>query len=431
MNAEPEHIKYNLLRTTYLFVSSDFIKEHICNDKLTYDIVIKGFELKLIIKLFAPYAKKMHEMECKKKLEGLNEEDKIKLMDKYAELFIFEEDKLVIKLKDTKTNTTMINNKLLESEFSQEEIEMILNSNNNLDEEKINIIIPMTDGLGFSDGFKVRITAPQLSRDFELFPVFKDDFMNTVANFHMPCVRAYYSGDNVYMTPSFVSAHMTLMNIDYKYFAGSKDPINIINKYRMRGFGCWLNKNELETYIKYNYEVPFWNNMFNINPNNKNSYNKCYGPLNIYSNMFKPRMINFNLINGEKIAPVETNYSQPNFRVLSEQEYNLSKFKSDKSFDNHYTTINKDTGYIEPLYKDIITINTYLKNTIGNSVPVKLVELVVQEDNWVPAPAADWANDWNTDPAVGWEPANAELPPANTEVIAQIINEIPQMEDID
>lgn len=222
LEAEPEHIKYKLLRNTYLFVSSEFIKEHICNDKITYEVIVKGLELKLIIKLFVPYAKKMHDIECNKKLEGLTEEQQLKLMDKYAELFIFEEDCLVVKLKDTKTNTTMINKKPLESEFSQEEIEMILNSNNNLDEEKINIIIPMTDGLGFSDGFKARITAPQLNHDFELFPVFKDDFMNTVANFHMPCVRAYYNGENVYMTPSFVSAHMTLMNIDYKYFAGSK-----------------------------------------------------------------------------------------------------------------------------------------------------------------------------------------------------------------
>ncbi len=365
LNAEPEHIKYKLLRSTYLFVSSDFIKEHICNDRLTYDVIVKGLELKLIIKLFVPYAMKMHEMECKKKLEGLTKEEQTKLIDKYTELFVFDEESLVIKIKDTKTNTTMITNSItkpLESEFSQEEIEMILNSNNNMDEEKINIIIPMTDGLGFSDGFKARITAPQLNHDFELFPIYKDDFMNTVANFHMPCVRAYYNGDNVYMTPSFVSAHMTFMNIDYKYFAGSKDPINIINKYRMRGFGCWLNKSELETYIKYIYEVPFWNNMFHINSNNKNSYARSYGPLQIYSDVFKPRMINAGLINNEKIAPVEYNYSQPNIRMLSEQEYNINRFKSDKSFNKKYTTINKDTGYIEPLYKDIIIINSYLTN---------------------------------------------------------------------
>ncbi len=390
LNAEPEHVKYQLLRSTYLFVSSDFIKEHICNEKLNYEVIVKGLELKLIIKLFVPYAKKMHEIECKKKLEGLSEEEKIKLMDKYAELFIFEEDKLVIKIKDTKTNTTMITNNInkpLESEFSQEEIEMILNSNNNLDEEKINILIPMTDGLGFSDGFKARIIAPQLNHDFELFPVFKDDFMNTVANFHMPCVRAYYNGDNVYMTPSFVSAHMTLMNIDYKYFAGSKDPINIINKYRMRGFGCWLNKSELETYIKYNYEVPFWNNMFNIKHNNKNSYSRCFGPLHIYSDVFKPRYINQNLITDEKIAPVDFDYSQPNYRTLTEQEYNLNRFKSDKSFNKKYTTINKDTGYIEPLYKDIITINSYLKNTeINNTQPLSHTEeWATGGDDWTPA----------------------------------------------
>lgn len=363
LNSSPEHIKYNLLRTTYLFVSSDFIKEHICTDKLSYEVIVKGIDHKAIINLFVKYAKKMHEMECKKKLEGLTKDEKVTLMEKYKEIFVFEEDCLVIKIKDTKTNTTMINTKPLESEFSQEEIEMILNSNNNLDEEKINIIIPMVDGLGFSDSFKIRITAPQLSRDFELFPVYKDDFMNTVANFHMPCVRAYYNGDTVYMTPSFISAHMTLMNIDYKYFAGSKDPINIINKYRMRGFGCWLNKNELETYIKYNYEVPFWNNMFNINPNNKNTYSKCYGPLTIYSNMYKPRIINKDLIVGEKITPVESDYSMPAYTILSEQEYNISRFGSNKVFNKTYTTINKSTGYIEPLFKELIQINgSYLSN---------------------------------------------------------------------
>ena len=364
LNADIENIKYNLLRTTYLFVSSDFIKEHICNDNITYDMVIKGLELKMIIKMFVPYAKKMHDMECKKKLEGLSDEEKVDIMRKYNELFIFEEQYLTIKIKDTTTNTTMINQKSVESEFSQEEIEMILNSNNNMDEEKINITIKMVDGLGFSDNFKVRITSPFLNHDFELFPVFKDDFMNTVANFHMPCVRAYYNGENVYMTPSFISAHMTYMNIDYKYFAGSKDPINIINKYRMRGFGCWLNKNELETFIKYNYEVPFWNNMYKINPKNKASYNRCFGPLNINSNLFKPRKMNHFLITtqNQNIAPVTDNYTFYNHKTLSEIDYNIRKFKCAKTFNKTYTTINPDTGYIEPLNKDIIFVNKYFKN---------------------------------------------------------------------
>ena len=37
---------------------------------------------------------------------------------------------------------------------------------------------------------------------------------------------------------------MTLINIDYKYFAGSKDPIEIINKYRQRGYSLPLNDSE-------------------------------------------------------------------------------------------------------------------------------------------------------------------------------------------
>jgi len=370
LNAEPHHIKYNLMRTTYLFVSSEFIKEQICknNSNLTYEIVVKTLDLKPIINLFVPYAKKLHEIECKKKLEGLNESETLALMDKYAELFLFDENNLAVKVKDSASKTTMINTNnaaLFESEITQEEIELMLNSN--IDDEKINITIKMVDGLGMSDNYKVRVSAPQLRRDFELFPVFKDDFMNTVANFHMPCVRAYYNGTTVYMTPSFISAHMTFMNIDYKYFAGSKDPINIINKYRMRGFGCWLNKNELDTYIKYNYEVPFWNNLFNINPNNTHTYNFCFGPLYINSNLFKPRKYNTSLINNQKITPLENAYYENlSFRILNETEYYINRYNYSNNYFTKYKCINEETGYIEPLDRNAITVVYYSQQFINN-----------------------------------------------------------------
>ena len=366
LSANPEHVKYNLLRTSYLFVTSDFIKEHICpKNNITYDVIVQNLELGPIVNLFVPFAKKMHDIECKQKIEGLNEIETLKIMNKYADVFLFEPSSLVIKIKDNASKTTMIKTTNYESEYSQEEIEMMLNSN--IDNEKINITIKMIDGLGFSDNYKVRISAPQLNKDFELFPVFKDDFMSTVANFHMPCVRAYYNGENVYMTPSFITAHLTFMNIDYKYFAGSKDPINIINKYRMRGFGCWLNKKELETYIKYNNEVPFWKNLFNINPNNKFTYNKCFGPLDITSNIFKPRLYNAQLIIGQKIVPTDNTYIMPNYRKLTELEYNVNRFKSGCVNINNF--INCDTGYIEPLDKNIITITYEKKSPINIIVP--------------------------------------------------------------
>ena len=99
--------------------------------------------------------------------------------------------------------------------------------------------------------YKYTISTPHLNHSIEIFMNKTDDHMSLVSQFHLPCVRAFYNGENVYMTPSCVSAHMTLMNIDYKYFAGSKDPIEIINKNRMRGFGTWLNETEIKNLIKY------------------------------------------------------------------------------------------------------------------------------------------------------------------------------------
>jgi hypothetical protein len=253
----------------------------------------------------------------------------------------------VIKIKDSKLNTTMINananNVVFESEYSQEEIELMLN---NIIDNKNDITIKMVDGLGFSDNYKVRISAPQLTRDFELFPVFKDDFMSTVANFHMPCVRAYYNGETVYMTPSFVSAHMTFMNIDYKYFAGSKDPLNIINKYRMRGFGTWLNKNEIETYIKYTYAISFWNSMFKIDPGHKHTYYKCLGPLKLNHNLFKPRRFCAGFLCNYPPIPTINPYNE---HVDEEEE----ELREHTSIDD-LVFIDENTGYIQPLKSNII-----------------------------------------------------------------------------
>ena len=49
-----------------------------------------------------------------------------------------------------------------------------------------------------------------------------------------------------------------MINLDYKYFSGSKDPIDIINKYRMRGFGTLLNEKEKIKLIEYSKNVQQW-----------------------------------------------------------------------------------------------------------------------------------------------------------------------------
>lgn len=143
-----------------------------------------------------------------------------------------------------------------------------------------------------SISYKVKISSIHIQRELELFQLIGDDFFTLVSKFHMSCVRAYYDGNNVYMTPSCISAHMTYMNIDYKYFAGSKDPIEIILKYRMRGFGTFLNSNELDRTINYVYNSEFWNNLYNIDFKNKRTINSFFGSLSLKNKVFQSRFYN-------------------------------------------------------------------------------------------------------------------------------------------
>ena len=77
------------------------------------------------------------------------------------------------------------------------------------------------------------------------------------------------------MLPSFVTAMMTFINIDYKYFSGNASPFNIINKYRYRGFTTILNDKEKKQNI--NYIVNYTTNKLKIKISNINSVNKVYG----------------------------------------------------------------------------------------------------------------------------------------------------------
>ena len=154
------------------------------------------------------------------------------------------------------------------------------------------------------------------------------------------------------MLPSCVTAMMTGINIDYKYFAGIRDPIDILNKYRMRGYGILINDNEKQHMVYYNGSLNNkWNNMFNVNLKNKDSIAKFFGPQNINSNIFKPLVFlkNFpkdiyNLINPS--------------RTFNDVNDLIDFLRSKKGYDSSISfvnttrlkTINED-GKIEPLKK--------------------------------------------------------------------------------
>lgn len=115
------------------------------------------------------------------------------------------------------------------------------------------------------ESIKFRIVSLYLRREIEIFHINYEEFFSCVARFHLPCVRAYYNGQKVYVLPSFITAMMTFTNIDYKYSSGMKDPIEIINKYRFRGFGTILNKREKDYTTQYNLNSNDWKMFYKNN----------------------------------------------------------------------------------------------------------------------------------------------------------------------
>ena len=103
----------------------------------------------------------------------------------------------------------------------------------------------------FSEILRFVIKSKHFKRKLEIFRTFQKEFFSTVARFHLPCVRSYYNGTTCYLLPSSICAYHTLTNIDFKYFAGKSDPISILNKYRQRGYGTILNKNEIAVFLAY------------------------------------------------------------------------------------------------------------------------------------------------------------------------------------
>jgi hypothetical protein len=102
---------------------------------------------------------------------------------------------------------------------------------------------------------KYNISSEYLLHPLEIFNIHNKHINEIVSNFHLPCVRGYYDGENVFLFPSMISALLTRLNIDYKYISSKKSPLEIIQKNRNRGFGTLLNTNEkyiMTNYIKNN-----------------------------------------------------------------------------------------------------------------------------------------------------------------------------------
>jgi len=346
--AETDHIKLNPLFQIHVIIQKDWVTSNIINENLTYDFILKNIEDQSIIGLFKPFIKTALDKKINEKFK--TEELKMEALRNYPDYFL-DFDKYEIKIH-------IYNNS---SKIDKIEVDELKTDDNILDELKTDIPnihksdFPNTQKPDFDIkiNYKYRINSPHFNHPIELFMAKGDDFMGLVSQFHLPCVRAFYDGNNVYMTPSCISAHMTYMNIDYKYFAGTKDPIEIINKNRMRGFGTWMNLNEIENIVQYSTEVPFWANMYGKN------INEIKGNLPIVHNLFHPRTVNADQYYDAPPIDLENGYSTVIYDTINtiddiNMQMNLRfDVKEINMSLNEFNSIDKD-GSIVPVQKWII-----------------------------------------------------------------------------
>ncbi|ADO67331.1 hypothetical protein crov298 [Cafeteria roenbergensis virus] len=139
---------------------------------------------------------------------------------------------------------------------------------------------------------KYKITHPTINHPFELFGVPNENPWATINKFHVGPVRGYYDGSDVYLTTSAVMSFHTNLSPDYRIMFGSNDPAEICNKYRMRGYGIILNKNELAQIITYSENIPFWKNLYQVNKTNKKSIENFLSHKKLNDKLFRPRTVN-------------------------------------------------------------------------------------------------------------------------------------------
>jgi hypothetical protein len=185
------------------------------------------------------------------------------------------------------------NNKLLLPIYEKlyNEKLLLINKNDYIDypelfEEHTSFRVCISNKINIDINFKFYITSPYINHKLELFCIKNinktDTFDSIIAKFHLPCVRGYYDGDNVYMTPSCISSYITNMNIDYK--ASHYNIDNIIIKYHMRGFGTYM-KNTRKRKIKTLLQTQALNKLYN------NSSFNYYNLEEMFTNkIYKPRL---------------------------------------------------------------------------------------------------------------------------------------------
>ena len=335
-------IEVDNIKSLTIVVNSKYIDE--CMKEYDPEYIIKNFDTNEIKEIF--YQKYVNaKIEMNKILRTkISDKKDISLYEKFLKLC--SQDEMNIQL----TTYEITKEDVVENDCQHYVYMNDIRSNGNKVNQKDNILL-----LKISESIRYKIKSTYIPHALEVFRTNYNDFFSCVARFHLPCVRSYYNGDNVYLLPSSIIALMTHVNIDYKYFAGIRDPIDIINKYRIRGFGTVINTNEKTHMVKYNSDHEKWKKIFGIDIKDINTVNSHFSSKNLDSNIYKPGKF-FKDVSSDSYNQNNINYSYLNNKKdlfdYYKEEYNYDKSESMIDLFK-FKSINKD-GSIEPLKKWII-----------------------------------------------------------------------------
>jgi hypothetical protein len=243
LNANDTDMKYELVKNFAISITNHFFEVYLDDFNKTYNMTITLEEFKkmseeMIFKLYV-YQKYIEVKNIMTKKILTPENIKNKFFTEYIIPYNYENMNIYIVDPDNYDNYNL----------QDSEIIYYLNDYGRSVPQKDNKMV-----VKFSEAVRFKLYCKNTK--IETFRIKDRDFFGTVARFHFPCVRAYYKGDNVYMLPSCITAMMTGLNIEYKYFAGIRNPVDIINKYLQRGFGVLLNKFEINLFLEYNKTLP-------------------------------------------------------------------------------------------------------------------------------------------------------------------------------
>jgi hypothetical protein len=314
-----DSLDINAYKNTVIVVNDIFINNNIVSSDLSYDYILENLDDLSVKRLF--YKRYLSE--------------KIKDNEKYFNNKKWLDDRYNILFKI----------ELLEN------LRIVFIKSGSEYNEKFNFSNEM---FLFNESIKFKIFGSKLNHNFEIFKTkYPVSFFSVISKFHLPCVRGYYDGNDVYLLPSCISAANTLINLDYKYFAGTVDPIEIINKYRMRGYSTILNDSEKIKFIKYILSLDRTSLMYN-NPSirKQKEIDSMLGYFDVNDKFFNPRDILSEYYLNNK--PVDLNYI--NVKVDSKWRNDFNQFLDDdienpdllKLLDLNFVDLN---GYIKPVKK--------------------------------------------------------------------------------